>query len=160
MRNTSSSTGSTTHPSSDRQTSVRSLLRLTYSKPARSSLMYMSIPMSRRTSLIWSTRPRNHADVSRGGSPRASLTFIHTSKARAVIHGRGYVIPADVKALAHPVLTHRLLLSTDAELSDVTNDDVVSTIEPPGSVLPDDQELPGDGQGRNRSPSLRFSKES
>ena len=93
---------------------------------------------------------RSHADISHGGSPRASLTFLHTSKARAAIHGREYVIPDDVKALAHPVLTHRLILSTDAELGDVTTDDViddvVSTVEPPGSTVPDDPAIAGDGR--------------
>jgi MoxR-like ATPase len=73
-----------------------------------------------------------------GASPRASLAFLHTTKARAAIHGRDYVIPDDVKALADAVLVHRLVLSTDAELSDVTAEEVVEevldTVEPPSGT--------------------------
>jgi len=80
---------------------------------------------------------RKSPDVRHGASPRASLAFLNAGKARTAIHGRDYVIPDDVKALAHPVLVHRLVLSTDAELSDVTArevvDDVLATVEPPGS---------------------------
>lgn len=86
---------------------------------------------------------REHTDTSNGASPRASLAFLHTSKARAAIQGREYVIPDDVKALAEPILVHRLLLTAEAELSDVTGtdvvEDVVSSVEPPGSHVPDDQ---------------------
>jgi len=71
---------------------------------------------------------RSHPDVEYGGSPRATLAFLYTSKARAAIHGRDYVIPDDVKAMAHPVLTHRLLLSAEAELSDVKSDDVIEDL--------------------------------
>ena len=79
---------------------------------------------------------REHPDVAYGGSPRASLAFLNTGKARAAIHGRDYVIPDDVKAQAEAVLLHRLVLSTDAELSDVTASDVVedvlATVDAPG----------------------------
>ena len=80
---------------------------------------------------------RESPDVRHGGSPRASLAFLNAGKARAAIHGRDYVIPDDVKALAHNVLAHRLVLSTDAELSDLTArdvvDDVLSAVDPPGT---------------------------
>ncbi|MFC6799937.1 MULTISPECIES: MoxR family ATPase [unclassified Haladaptatus] len=80
---------------------------------------------------------RESPDTEHGASPRASLAFLKTSKARAAIEGREYVIPDDVKTLAIPILSHRLVLSTDAELSDVSAgdvvDDVVSRVEPPGS---------------------------
>ncbi|WP_252699675.1 AAA family ATPase [Natronosalvus vescus] len=71
---------------------------------------------------------RSHPDVRHGASPRATITFIHGSKARAAIHGRSYVIPDDIKALAESVLAHRLVLSTDAELSDVTPTDIVANV--------------------------------
>ena len=81
------------------------------------------------------TALRESTDVVHGGSPRASLALLNASKARAAIHRRDYVIPDDVKALAEPVLAHRLVLSTDAELSDLTPIDVVDRIvgevEPP-----------------------------
>jgi len=82
---------------------------------------------------------RTSADVVYGASPRASLAFLNTSKARAAINGREYVIPDDVKALARFILSHRLVLSTDAELSDVTTDEVVAdileSVAPPGSDI-------------------------
>jgi len=96
---------------------------------------------------------RESADTAHGASPRASLAFLDTAKARAAIHGRDYAIPDDVKALAHSVLVHRLVLSTDAELGDVSPeqvvDDVLDAVEAPGSVPKEtDEELAvGDGSG-------------
>ncbi len=79
---------------------------------------------------------RTHPDVHHGASPRATITFVDGAKARAAIHGREYVIPDDIKALATPILVHRLLLTTDAELSNVTVADVVEDILE-GTDLPD-----------------------
>ena len=85
---------------------------------------------------------RESPDVEHGGSPRASLAFLNTTKARAAVRGREYVIPDDVKALAKPVLIHRLVLSTDATLSDVTASEVVEGIldrvEPPNGAPTED----------------------
>lgn len=78
---------------------------------------------------------RDAGETEYGASPRASLSFLHTGKARAAIKGREYVIPDDIKALAEPVLVHRLILSADAELSDTRPSDVVesviNSVEPP-----------------------------
>jgi len=72
-----------------------------------------------------------------GGSPRATLAFLSGSKARAAIRGRSYVIPDDVKALVEPVLVHRVIRTTDAELAErpVTGiiDEIVESIAPPGA---------------------------
>lgn len=80
---------------------------------------------------------RENPNVEYGASPRAALAFLDTAKARAAIHGREYVIPDDVKSLIEPVLVHRLVLSTDASLGDVSVADVLGEIEdgvkPPGS---------------------------
>ncbi|WP_435079129.1 AAA family ATPase [Halococcus sp. AFM35] len=80
---------------------------------------------------------RNSPNVEYGASPRATLAFLDAAKARAAIHGREYVIPDDVKALLEPVLAHRLVLSTDASLGDISATDVLADIEngvePPGS---------------------------
>ncbi len=80
---------------------------------------------------------RTHPDVAYGASPRATLAFLDAGKARAAIRGRAYVIPDDVKLLAENILVHRLVLSTDADLSDVTTADVVEAVledvEPPGA---------------------------
>ena len=71
---------------------------------------------------------RNHSDVNYGASPRASLAFLNAGKARAAIRGREYVIPDDIKALVRPILAHRLVLTTDADLSDVSTDEIVDDI--------------------------------
>lgn len=79
---------------------------------------------------------RESPDLEYGASPRASLAFLNTSKARAAIHGRDYVIPDDIKTLAEPILAHRVVLSTDAELSDMTPGEIigslVESVTPPG----------------------------
>lgn len=83
------------------------------------------------------TATRTHDAIRHGASPRATLAFISTTKARAAIHGRNYVIPDDVKALGLPVLRHRLLRTTDAELAETSVPDIISAIfddiSPPGS---------------------------
>ena len=71
---------------------------------------------------------RAHPDVAHGASPRATLAYLDGVKVRAAIRGRDYVIPDDVKALADSVLIHRLVLRTDAELSDVSASDVVADV--------------------------------
>lgn len=95
---------------------------------------------------------RKSADLEYGASPRATLTFMRTAKARAAIQGRDYVISDDVKALAEPVLAHRVSLSTDAELSDRTAteiiDDLLTTVTPPGGEIeptPQDATVTSDG---------------
>lgn len=80
---------------------------------------------------------RNHANLEHGGSPRASLTFLQAAKARAAIQGRGYVLPDDIKALASPVLSHRLIRNTDARLQDRPTETIISelieSVPTPGS---------------------------
>ena len=59
---------------------------------------------------------RNHARLFLGISPRASLALIRAARARALMAGRSYALPDDVKALAVPVLAHRLVLTPEAEM--------------------------------------------
>jgi MoxR-like ATPase len=59
---------------------------------------------------------REHAELTVGASPRAAVLLANAARARAALEGRGYVIPDDVKALAVPVLRHRLTLSPAAEI--------------------------------------------
>ena len=59
---------------------------------------------------------REHAELSVGASPRAAVLLANAARARAAIEGRDYAIPDDVKALAIPVLRHRLTLSPAAEI--------------------------------------------
>lgn len=80
---------------------------------------------------------RTSSAVEYGGSPRASLSFLNAAKARAALRGREYVIPDDVKALAKPVLRHRIILSTGVELSernaDAVVEDIVESVAPPSA---------------------------
>ncbi len=63
-----------------------------------------------------------------GASPRASLSLKQASKARALLAGRYFVTPQDLKDIAHPILRHRLRLSYEAEAENLTTDDIVSRI--------------------------------
>ncbi len=63
-----------------------------------------------------------------GGSPRASINLALAARAFAFIKRRGYVIPEDVRAVAHDVLRHRIGLSYEAEASDVTSEEIISRI--------------------------------
>jgi len=63
-----------------------------------------------------------------GASPRASIWLIKAAKANAMINGRGYVIPEDIKEVAHEVLRHRLILTFEAEADEINSDKVIDTI--------------------------------
>jgi MoxR-like ATPase len=63
-----------------------------------------------------------------GASPRASIGLTVAAKARAFLNGRGYATPEDVKALAHDVMRHRLILTYEAEAQNLTTDAVISEI--------------------------------
>lgn len=63
-----------------------------------------------------------------GGSPRASINLAKASCAYAFIKRRGYVVPEDVRAVAHDVLRHRIGLSYEAEANNVTSEEIVSKI--------------------------------
>ena len=63
-----------------------------------------------------------------GGSPRASINLALAARSYAFIKRRGYVIPEDVRAVAHDVLRHRIGLTCEAEASNMTSDEIVSKI--------------------------------
>lgn len=63
-----------------------------------------------------------------GGSPRASINLAKAARAYAFIKHRGYVVPEDVRAVAHDVMCHRIGLSYEAEASNVTSEEIVSSI--------------------------------
>ncbi len=73
-------------------------------------------------------RTREHPDVELGCSPRASQRLYEVSRAYAVVQGRSYVVPQDVKDVAEPALAHRLILTSDARLQDVAPEDVVDDV--------------------------------
>ena len=66
--------------------------------------------------------------ISFGGSPRASINLALAARTYAFIKRRGYVIPEDVRAIAHDVLRHRIGLTYEAEANNVTSDEIVSKI--------------------------------
>ena len=66
--------------------------------------------------------------ISFGGSPRASINLALAARSYAFIKRRGYVVPEDVRAIAHDVLRHRIGLSYEAEATNVTQDELVSRI--------------------------------
>ena len=63
-----------------------------------------------------------------GASPRASIWLMRTAKANALLNGRGFVIPEDVKAVAHEVLRHRIILTFEAEVNGITSDKVIDFV--------------------------------
>ena len=63
-----------------------------------------------------------------GGSPRASISLAKAARAFAFIKRRGYVVPEDVRAVAHDVLRHRIGLSYEAEAGNITSEEIVSNI--------------------------------
>ncbi len=63
-----------------------------------------------------------------GGSPRASINLALAARAYAFIKRRGYVIPEDVRAVAHDVLRHRIGLTYEAEANNVNSDEIISKI--------------------------------
>nr|MDA3906916.1 MoxR family ATPase [Bacteroidales bacterium] len=63
-----------------------------------------------------------------GGSPRASISLAMAAKAFAFIKRRGYVIPEDIRAVAHDVLRHRIGLTYEAEAENITSEDIINDI--------------------------------
>ncbi len=63
-----------------------------------------------------------------GASPRASIWLILAAKAHALLAGRGFVIPDDIKSVAHDVLRHRIILTFEAEAEGNTSDAMIDKI--------------------------------
>lgn len=77
-------------------------------------------------SIIRQTRTNNEIEL--GASPRASLALYRASQALALVKGRDYVIPDDVKRLATPVIVHRLIASTEAYLHNRGKENLIENI--------------------------------
>jgi MoxR-like ATPase len=71
---------------------------------------------------------RSHPEIELGASPRATLSLYQASQAWAAIHGRDFVLPDDVKALAPCVLTHRLMISPQAQLRGRKMEELVADV--------------------------------
>ncbi|MCC7163933.1 MAG: MoxR family ATPase [Anaerolineae bacterium] len=66
--------------------------------------------------------------ISIGASPRAGIYMIEAARAHAFLHGRGFVIPDDIKEVAPDVLRHRIITSYEAEAENITSDRLVSQV--------------------------------
>ncbi|MCD4723891.1 MAG: MoxR family ATPase [Bacteroidales bacterium] len=87
------------------------------------------------TDIVFSSRfpaeyklPRFESMINYGASPRASINLALAAKAYAFIKRRGYVIPEDIRAVAHDVLRHRIGLTYEAEAENVTTEEIISEI--------------------------------
>ncbi|MBI4739034.1 MoxR family ATPase [Candidatus Woesearchaeota archaeon] len=78
-------------------------------------------------SIVTSTR-ENKELIEYGASPRASIGLILAARARALLNGRSFVATEDIKAMAYPVLRHRIILSFKAERDGKTTDDVITQL--------------------------------
>lgn len=82
---------------------------------------------------------RRHRRVAIGASPRAGLALVHSARARALMLGRDYVLPDDIKALAPPVIAHRLMLIPEAEMEGISPVSVVQEVLGQVAVRPSEQ---------------------
>ncbi len=81
---------------------------------------------------------RNHPSLARGASPRATLSVVSLAKSFAYISGRDYVIPSDISSVFTESLSHRLLMSPEAEAHGYSTDralkEILKSVKAPGSV--------------------------
>jgi len=73
-------------------------------------------------------RSRQHPDLSLGASPRSAVAWLQATKAHAWLEGRDFVTPDDVKAIATPLLRHRLILRPEAQLDGLVIDTVINSL--------------------------------
>ncbi|WP_459548987.1 AAA family ATPase [Nocardia sp. X0981] len=71
---------------------------------------------------------RGHAQVEVGASPRSELDLVQMARARALLHGRDYVVPEDVKALAVPAMAHRITLRPEMWVRRIRGEDVIGEL--------------------------------
>lgn len=77
--------------------------------------------------IVFKTREKNPL-IQNGASPRATLSLNLAARGNAMLHGRAYATPQDVKEVVHDVLRHRILTSYEAEAEGVTSDDIIDKI--------------------------------
>ena len=77
--------------------------------------------------IVFKTRETN-AHIQNGASPRATLALNLAARGNALLHGRAYATPQDVKEVVHDVLRHRILLTYEAEAENVTSDQIIDRI--------------------------------
>lgn len=102
-------------------------------------------PSIREYIVAISNATRNHQNIYLGVSPRGSLALFRAAQALAAMHGRGYVIPDDIKLLAKPTLAHRIIVTPAARVRAITStsilDEILQSIPVPNAWV-------GGGRGR------------
>jgi MoxR-like ATPase len=73
-------------------------------------------------------KTRNHGKLFLGASPRATMALLRASKAIAVIRGRDFVTPEDIRFVTQPILNHRLILTPEAEMEGFKSEDIIDEI--------------------------------
>ena len=113
----------TTEPPLDSLTAVATLAEVTAAiDEARSLFVEESL---NRYVVALLRHTRGSARLALGASPRAGIALLRVAKARALAEGRDYVLPDDVKAIARPVLAHRLILAPEARSAGLTAEEIV-----------------------------------
>jgi MoxR-like ATPase len=97
-------------------------------------------PVLRRYIVDLVAATRAHPDVYLGASPRGSLALFRTAQATALLTGRDYVIPDDIKALVEPALAHRVIMNPAARVRNVQSvsvlQEIVQSVPVPGARVP------------------------
>ncbi|MBR4985710.1 MAG: MoxR family ATPase [Proteobacteria bacterium] len=117
---------------------VRKIMELTdvlAAKKAAESVLTENKVLGYAVDLVESTRyPKDHglssiaSFIEMGASPRASINLVKAAKAHALLNGRDFCKPHDIKTIAPDVLRHRIALSYEAEAQGKTADDIINTI--------------------------------
>jgi MoxR-like ATPase len=96
---------------------------------ARQAVMTVKVDDSILDYLLALTqKTRQSPDLSLGASPRSAVSWLQASKAHAWLHGQDYVTPDNVKAVAPPLLRHRLILGPEAQLDGLTTDSAIASM--------------------------------
>ena len=113
----------TTEPPLDSLTPVASLAEVTAAvEEARALFVEESL---NRYVVALLRHTRGSSRLALGASPRSGIALLRVAKARALAEGRDYVLPDDVKAIARPVLAHRLILAPEARSAGLTAEEIV-----------------------------------
>jgi MoxR-like ATPase len=92
------------------------------------ALVEATRPSSLASSFAPSHEPRGNRQIALGASPRAAIALYRCARVEALFQGRDYVTPEDLKAVALPVLRHRIILSSEAEAEGQTPDAVIGRL--------------------------------
>jgi MoxR-like ATPase len=109
---------------------VMEVQRIVRDVPVADHVIRYALRLVRGTRIREVSRRYDFVDryIAWGAGPRASQYLILAGKARAILAGRTHVEPEDIKAVAHPVLRHRLITNFNAEADGVTSDEVISRL--------------------------------